>query len=61
MAEPDHAEKLLTVEELASRLQYTPDWVRLQVKAGRIPVIQFNRRAWRFHWPTVLQALAKQN
>jgi excisionase family DNA binding protein len=53
----EQEEKLLTVEELAERLQYSPDWIRLQVKAGRIPAIKFNQRAWRFHWATVIKAL----
>ncbi len=51
------AERLMTVEELAERLQYSVDWVRQQVRRGRIPGIRFNARAWRFHWPTVLKAL----
>jgi len=50
-------ERLLTLEELAGRLQYSVDWVRQQVRLGRIPAIRFNARAWRFHWPTVLKAL----
>jgi excisionase family DNA binding protein len=52
-------DKLLTIGELADRLQYSTDWIREQVRAGRIPVIRFNSRAWRFHWPTVLAALQK--
>lgn len=50
-------ERLLTIQELAQRLQYSADWIREQVRAGRLPAIKFNRRAWRFHWPTVLAAL----
>jgi excisionase family DNA binding protein len=50
-------ECLLTINELAQRLQYSADWIRTQVRAGRLPAIRFNRRAWRFHWPTVLAAL----
>lgn len=50
-------ERLLTIGELSERLQYSVDWIRLQVRLGRIPVIKFNARAWRFHWPTVLKAL----
>lgn len=61
MSTSENLEKLLTVEELADRLQYSPDWVRLQVKVGRLPVIKFNRRAWRFHWETVLAALQKRD
>ena len=52
-------ERLLTIEELAQRLQYSAKWIRAQVRAGRLPAIRFNRRAWRFHWPTVLAALQK--
>jgi hypothetical protein len=53
----DAGERLLTIEELAERLQYSAEWVRHQVRFRRIPVIAFNTRAWRFHWPTVLAAL----
>ena len=49
----------MTIKELAERLQYSEGWVRDQVRAGRLPSIRFNRRAWRFHWPTVLAALQK--
>jgi excisionase family DNA binding protein len=52
-------ERLLTIEQLAGRIQYSVQWIRDQVKAGRLPAIKFNRRAWRFHWPTVLAALQK--
>jgi fructose-specific component phosphotransferase system IIB-like protein len=38
----------------AKRLQYSADWIRTQVRAGRLPAIRFNRRAWRFHWPTAI-------
>ncbi len=50
-------ERLMTVSELASQLRYSPGWVRKRVRAGEIPCIRFNSRAWRFHWPTVLAAL----
>jgi len=50
-------ERLLTIDELAERIQYSAEWIRTQVKFGRIPAIRFNARAWRFHWPTVLHAL----
>lgn len=52
-------DRLLTIDELAERLQYSPDWIRDQVKLGNIPVIRFNARAWRFHWPTVLAAMQR--
>jgi len=50
-------EPLLTTEQLAERLQCSAEWVLQQVRIGRIPVIRFNRRTFRFHWPTVLAAL----
>lgn len=53
-------EKLLTIEELAERLQFTVEWVRIQVNLGVIPCIAFNSRTWRFHWPTVLDALQRR-
>jgi hypothetical protein len=52
-------ERLIAIEELAERLQYSVEWVREQVNLGRIPVIKFNSRSWRFHWPTVLAAVSK--
>jgi excisionase family DNA binding protein len=52
-------DRLLTIEELAERIQYSVDWIREKVKAGVLPAIRFNSRAWRFHWPTVLAALQK--
>jgi excisionase family DNA binding protein len=52
-------EKLLTAEEMAKRLKCTAEWVLQQVRAGRIPCIKFNRRVYRFHWPTVLKALER--
>jgi hypothetical protein len=57
VASANAIERLITVSELADRLRYSPGWVRAQVKAGGIPCIKFNSRAWRFHWPTVLAAL----
>jgi hypothetical protein len=53
----DATERLMTVSELAGQLRYSPGWVRERVRAGEIPCIRFNSRAWRFHWPTVLAAL----
>jgi helix-turn-helix protein len=52
-------ERLLTIEEVAERLQYSVEWVRDRVNEGIIPCIRFNARAWRFHWPSVLSALQK--
>ena len=52
-------ERLLTLEELAGRLQLSMDTVRDHVNAGQIPVIRLNSRTWRFHWPTVLAAMQK--
>lgn len=58
-APPFADERLLTIEQLSERIQYSAKWIRLQVKLGRIPAIRFNGCAWRFHWPTVLHALQK--
>ena len=52
-------EQLLTIYELADRLRYKPQWVRDQVRFNGMPVVKFNQRAWRFHWPTVLAWLSK--
>ena len=52
-------DKLLTIEQLADRLQLSVEWIREKVKVGVIPVIKFNSRTWRFHWETVLAALQK--
>ena len=52
-------DKLLTVEELAEKMQMSREWVLDQVKEGVIPCIKFNSRTFRFHWPTVLHALSK--
>ena len=52
-------ERLLTIQELSARIQFKPQWIRDQVKLGGLPAIKFNKRAWRFHWPTVLAAIQK--
>jgi hypothetical protein len=52
-------EQLLTIEELAARLQFTAAWIREQVKLKRITPIRFNSRSWRFHWPSVLAELSR--
>lgn len=52
-------ETLLTVDQVAERLQVTRNWVLQKVKEGVIPCIRFNARTFRFHWPTVLAALSK--
>ena len=52
-------EKLLTIEELAERIQLKVETIREKVKAGIIPAIKLNSRTWRFHWPTVLDAMLK--
>ena len=59
LAPPAETEKLLTVEELAALLQLSKEWVLDQVSAGVIPVIRFNARTFRYHWPSVLAALQK--
>ena len=30
-------ERILTIQELAQRLQYSPNWIRARVRAGRLP------------------------
>ena len=55
----EDGEKLLTIEELAERIQLTVETIREKVKAGTIPAIKLNSRTWRFHWPTVLDAMLK--
>ncbi len=52
-------DRLLTLEELANRLQLSMDTTRDHVNAGQIPLIRLNSRTWRFHWPTVLAAMKK--
>jgi excisionase family DNA binding protein len=41
-------ERLLTIEEVAERLQYAVQWVRDMVNAGKIPAIQINQRDVRY-------------
>lgn len=53
------SDRLLTIEELAERIQLSVEWIREKVQAGIIPAIRFNSRTWRFHWPTVLAALQR--
>ena len=52
-------EKLLTAEEMSKRLKCNAEWVLQQVRASRIPCIKFNQRVYRFHWPTVLEAIQR--
>jgi hypothetical protein len=53
-------EKLLTVDDMAERLQVSPDWILDQVKFWGMPCIKRNARFFRFHWPTVLAWLMTQ-
>jgi len=50
-------EKLLTVEELARRLDVGQDKVRAMAKAGRIPCVEVGANTRRFDWQEVLAAL----
>ena len=50
-------EKLLTVQELARRLDVGQDKVRDLARSGRIPFVQVSRNGLRFVWDDVLQAL----
>ena len=61
MAKDNYDDRLMTLREVAERLGYSPDWVRSQVRSGNIPVIKFNKRAWRFHWKSVLTSLTNKS
>ena len=54
-------DRLITVEEVAERLVLTPGTVLEMVGADTIPCIKLNRRVYRFHWPTVLDALSQRH
>lgn len=59
---PDN-DRLITAQELAVRLGYKgatrgPRRVLAMAKAKVIPAVRLNARVIRFHWPTVLDALA---
>ena len=56
----DKGEALITVSEMADRLQCGNDWVYEKVNDGTLPCIKINARFWRFHWPTVLEALKRR-
>ncbi len=53
--------RLLTIDELAQKLQLRVACIRAKVNQGQIPCIRLNARVWRFHWPTVLKALQLLN
>ena len=48
---------LLTVRQLAARMQLTEDWIMAKVRVGEIPAFKWNARTFRFHWESVLAAL----
>jgi len=50
-------EKLLTLNELAGRLDLHPSTVRRLWRARRFPGIWLGHRTLRFDWPAVLAAL----
>jgi len=51
---------MLTVPEMADRLQWSVDKVRDLVNVDGMPCCALNPRMWRFHWPTVLTWLQKR-
>ena len=55
MSETAKTEKLLTVGELAERLQVKNSWVYRQVRLGKIPVLRFGKYR-RFDWNKVKAA-----
>ena len=55
MSEKTNTEKLLTVSELAERLQVKNSWVYRQIRLGRIPVLRFGKYR-RFDWEEVRAA-----
>jgi|GEM_PF-5195793 len=57
-ASGNQADGLLTVPELAKRLQFSTRKVREYARTGKFPVVRLNSRDLRFHWPTVIQRLA---
>lgn len=50
-------EKLLTVQELARRLDVGQDKVRDLARCGRIPSVQVGANGLRFDWREVIEAL----
>ena len=62
MSEEDKnkGEGLITVEEIADRIQVGTDWVYDAVNVDGLPCIKYNARLWRFHWPSVLAWLQKR-
>lgn len=50
------ADGLETAEQIASRLQVEPVWVRRRARRGEIPCVYVGRFP-RFVWPEVLEAL----
>jgi len=50
-------DRLMTADEIASRLQLSVRRVRVYAASGKIPSIKLNKRDIRFHWPTVVARL----
>jgi excisionase family DNA binding protein len=53
------ATKLLTAEELASRLGVQPSWVNKAAHANRLPHVRIGRYR-RFRWPDIEAWLERQ-
>jgi excisionase family DNA binding protein len=50
------SKKLLTVKDVAEKLQVSPSWVRLRIYDNTLPVVRIGRLV-RFSWPAVCKAL----
>jgi hypothetical protein len=50
-------ERLLTADELATRIGYSVRRVRKFASVGKLPAVRLNKRDFRFHWPTVIAKL----
>lgn len=55
------ADRLITAEELAPRIGFSVRKVWEYSRQGKLPTVRLNRRDIRFHWPTVLRKLNREN
>ena len=53
-------DELITKQETARRLKVCVRQIELMVNRGEIPVVRLGRRAVRFNWSAVLNALESQ-
>jgi excisionase family DNA binding protein len=52
--------ELLTVDQLAERLQVRPRTLQVWARQGRIPTVKLSAKVVRFEWLAVLAALRGQ-